>query len=51
MSLAPSIATHAGLLAVYAAWVWFGGVLSPSDRARLREVRLSPRALVAAVTR
>lgn len=46
-----SVAVHAGLLGVYGAGVWFGGVLSPGDRARLREVRLSPRALVAAVTR
>jgi O-antigen/teichoic acid export membrane protein len=46
-----SVAVHTGLLGVYAALVWGGGVISPGDRARLRGLGWSPRALVAALVR
>lgn len=51
LSLLLSIGTHIGLVAAYGLFVWFGGVLHPDDLARLRGVRLSPRALLAAFTR
>jgi O-antigen/teichoic acid export membrane protein len=50
LPLAWSIAVHTALLLVYGALVWFGGVFSAEDRARLQSVPLSPRALVAALT-
>jgi len=50
LPLAWSIAVHTALLLVYGALVWFGGVFSSEDRARLKSVPLSPRALVAALT-
>lgn len=46
-----SIAAHTGLLLVYGALVWFGGVMDESDRARLRGVGLSPSSWVAAFSR
>lgn len=49
--LAASVAVHAALFGGYLVLVWMGGVLPEQDRARLREVRLSPRAAIAALTR
>lgn len=46
LPLAPSIASHFVLLSIYALLLWFGGVLSDDDRARLRKTRFSPRALI-----
>ena len=51
LPLPASIGIHIGLLAVYLAAVWFGGVLSPEDRGRVRGIRPSPQALIAVFTR
>jgi O-antigen/teichoic acid export membrane protein len=51
LPLVLSIAVHTIFLSIYAVLVWTSGVITASDRERLRGLRFSPASLVAALVR